>query len=374
MVRKSAFCFVLIIMIALLAGCWDSIDINDKDITMTVAVDYKEGEYFFYTEIPNISGFQNGQNNGSKNQQSLFSVPVGSGKTFIDARKNLDSKLDKPVFLGTTRALVLTERMAKNGITAYMFRMQSLVEYRKAVGIITTREELDTLFDVRPENNDAIGYALEETIETLSSKGTAVYVTSSEILEWLYSQNTGFIIPNFDVRDEHLSLTGYTAFENGEYAGFIKSCEANGILWFLNDRAQMRYIVPIGDNEATVQAKLKKREIVPEYSEGSVSFDISFELDSCIKYLSEDIKLSEEELEEVRRGLQKLVVEDLIFSIRQAKGFGCEYLGLDEKFRIEYPDEYKQLEWRDAFIRSEIRISVRSSIDPGGMMKLEEEE
>lgn len=367
---------MLFAALIILPGCWDAIDINNRDIPTCIGIDKKSGEYYFYSEIPDITGAkktsdgEQGSDSGSE-----ISVVYGKGFTFVDARENLDNKLDKTYFLGAIRAIVLTDNFLKDGVEPYFHRLQSLSQSRKAIKVISTVETLDDLFKVDPENNTSVGYALDETIETLSNKGIALTITSSEILEYLYSMNPCFIIPNFDIRGGNLALTGYSVMYDGCYKGFIEFEETNGVLFFLKDNAKIMYIVPFGDNKATVEAKLKKKDIEPMLDGDKISFDVTFEMSSQIKYLDSSLKLSKNDIEEIKKNLQEIILADLVFSVEQAKHeFECEYLGFANAFRIAYPNDYKELEWSEAFLESHISISVSTKLDTGGIIKLEEDD
>lgn len=372
MVRKFIIVLILIIALVAVSGCWDATDINKKDISTLIGIDYKAGDYYFYSEIPDITGQKKTEGEKEEEFSSEFSIVSGKGKTFVEARESLGNKLDKTYFLGTTRAVVCTNNMLKNGMAPYMYRLQSAAEFRNAVKVISTFESLDKLFKVDPENNVSVGYAIEETIDTLSKKGIAVSYTSSQVLEWLYSHNPCYIIPNFEVQGELLTFTGYSVLYDGYYRGFIKFEESNGVIWLLSNNTKIVYNVPYGDNgEATVEVELKKRKMKPTLDENGISFKVVLETKSRIRYLNQKNKLSKSEIEEIKRNLQTQILEDLTFSIRQAgQEFGCEYLGFDDAFRIAYPNDYNELDWSDAFMKSNIEISVSTVLNDNGEIRI----
>lgn len=377
MVRKFILGLISIAALVVMAGCWDATDINKKDISTLIGVDYKAGDYYFYTEIPDISGQKQQKDNGEKEEgsSSKFSIVVGKGETFIEAREHLDNKLDKTYFLGTIRAVVCTNNMLREGMAPYMYRLQSAAEFRNAVKVISTFESLDKLFRVDPENNVSVGYALEETIDTLSKKGIAVTFTSSQILEWLYSQNPCYIIPNFKVEDDYLSFDGYSVLYDGYYKGFIEFEESSGLLWMLSNNTKIMYNVPYGDGgEASVEAELKKRNIEPKLEGGKISFKVTIETKSRIRYLNQKERLEEAEIKEIEKNLQVQILDDLVFSISQAgQEFKCEYLGFDDAFRIAYPNEYKELDWSQAFMNSDIEVRVGTDLNPNDVIKTDKD-
>lgn len=375
MVRKFILVLILLVGLVLLSGCWDATDINKKDISTLIGIDYKAGDYYFYSEIPDISGQKKAEGDKEDEGSSEFSIVKGQGKDFIDARESLDNKLDKAYFLGTIRAVVFHNNVLKEGMAPYMYRLQSAAEFRNAVKVISSFGSLDELFNVDPENNVSVGYAIEETIDTLSKKGMAVTYTSSQVLEWLYSHNPCYIMPNFEVRDELLAFTGYSVLYDGYYRGFIEFEETNGVIWMLSNNTKIAYNVPYGDNgEAAVEATLKKRKIEPNKDEDGISFKVVLETKSRIRYLNQKARLSKSEIGEVKKNLEALILEDLTFSIRRAgQEFGCEYLGFDDAFRIAYPNDYKELDWSDAFMKSNIEVSVSTELNPNDVIKTDKD-
>ena len=358
-----------------LSGCWDAADINNKDIATCVAVDKEDDEYYFYAEIPDITGTKKTSGGDQGSESDELSTVFGKGTTFVDARENLNNKLDKTYFLGAIRTFVLTDDLLKDGINTYFYRLQSISDFRKAIKVVSTFETVNDLFRVDPENNTSVGYALEETNETLRNKGIALTITSSDVLEFLYSPNPCFIIPNFDIRDGNLALTGYSVIYDGYFRGFIEFEETNGVLWMLSSNTKITYIVPYGDGgEAAVEAQFKKRQIEPMLEGDKISFKVVLETKSSIKYLNQKNKLSESEIKEVKENLQSQILDDLAFSIGQAgQEFGCEYLGFDDSFRIAYPNEYKELDWSDAFMNSDIEVSVSTDLNPSNVIKTEKD-
>lgn len=362
--KKIVTLMLMIIIVVSLTGCWDSKDINEKRIATAVIVDKIDKDFYFYIECPDL---KQAEQTSNEEKESQFILIHGKGETFIEARADLDNKLGKPTFLGSVRTLVFTNDMAKHGFTEYIHRLQNMVVYRKAIGIVTTSTKVDDLST--SENDEAIGYAIEEIIETLTSSGQAVKITTSQILELFYCKNICFIIPNIDIKNQHLALTGYTVIVKGKYRGFIPIKESNGLVFFLNDKAEFKYIVPFGENEATVNVQIKKRTITPYYSDDIVILNAEFTFESIVKNLDRDVPFDEEASLEVKENLQKLILDDLYNTVYQSKHkFGCEYLDFDEPFRIRYPNEYEEMDWTEEYLNATVHISVKTSLDPGGMM------
>lgn len=107
---KTVVFTILIIMG--ITGCWDSTDINKKDITMGVGVGKKDEEFIFYNEIANLVSENEDENN--------YKVIQERGKTFTEARDTIDAKVSNPIFLGAAKILIFSTSLTKDNIELYM--------------------------------------------------------------------------------------------------------------------------------------------------------------------------------------------------------------------------------------------------------------
>ncbi len=367
---KIIKCFIPILFILFtMTGCWDAEDINDKDIIITVVVGQEGENKAFFIEIVNLTVQQDSGGEDGGSGSNKFSVVKSRGKTYSEARENLDIKLDHKTYLGAAQILIFTQEMAKEGIEAYMYRLRELPDYRKTLSIVTTGENPDKLLSTQPENEASAGFAIASTLRTLAEEGLAYEIRTSEILESLSSQYNCFVIPNFSIEDDHIALTDYTIFHHDTAIGLIPYEEAKGLVYLLNDRADRIYTVPLKDNLVTVRAKLKKKDIKAKYTNGEISFTATISIDGIVMYPHKKIFLDEANLAIVEENLKKTILDDVNLTIQQAqKEYACDYLDFNNAFRITYPQKFKELKvhWCEAFSKAEIVTDVKLTLDPGG--------
>ena len=169
--NKWTLLVLMLTAVCLSSGCWDAKDINDKTLVTFVITDRQEEELVFYSEVPNLETGMQQQGAGGTVK---FSIMSSRGRTYAEARRHMDAKMDKPVFLGTVRTLVITDRLAKYNMEEYMNRMQNMADYRKTLKVVTTHEKPGDLLSVQPENNVSIGKSVEDTIDSLLDAGKIV--------------------------------------------------------------------------------------------------------------------------------------------------------------------------------------------------------
>ncbi len=362
--KKVFVCCISIFIILTTASCWDSMDIDSKALISLVITDKQDDEFVFYVEVPNLEISQTPEGGSGKEQ---YSVVNGRGKNYMEARQELDSKMDKLLFLGTVGSLVLTKNLITHGLEEYMLRLQNTVDYRKALNIVTTFEKPEDLLSPEPENNISIGYSIQDTLNTLSDLDLIITYTTSDILDFMHSDYC-FILPNIDLKEGRLAINGYTIIHENKYLNFIPLNKSKGVLFILEDKATTRYVVPFDKYEATVEVRMKKRKIRPNYLINNISYELDFTFNSKLIYLNKDITLDKTMLEEIKKNLEELILKDISEAIKNSKSLQCDYLGFKEQFRIRYPNEVKTINWEPTYKQAQFDISIKTSLNPGGMI------
>jgi len=363
--RNTVF-ILLLIMTLLFTACWDALDINAKDLTTAVVVDKIGEDYAFIVEVANLAPKKTNGEKGESEDEN-YSIVDSKGKTFADARANLDNKLDKPIFLGTVRMLVLTENMAKEGVGEYLYRLRNLYEYRKALNIVTTSSDPENLLELQKGSPVSAGHTIEDILNKLYKTGNTIETSASDALEKLSSEHTCFLLPDINIIGEAIALTGYSVIHDSYYIDQIPITETKGINFILNDKVECIYVVPFKDHRATVDVELKKKKITPFYKNKKISFRTEFELDGLVKYLDINDGFDEESQREVEKNLKQMIEKDINSAIlKSQKEIECDYLDFDEVFRIKFPNEYEKMDWYKAYLDSYIEVNIELELDPGG--------
>lgn len=356
---------LLIIIVFTLTGCWDAVDINKKDLVTTVIIGKSGEDYTFHLEIGNSSAV--GSREDGEAEPKNFIVVDSSGETLADTREDLELKLCKPLYLGTVYILVVTRDLVKEGIGEYMYRLRNMKEYRKALNLVITSEDPNELLEINSGREASVGLIMENTLAKLKEKGQCIENCVSVIFEKLSSQYVCFLIPNINLSDDAVDLTGYTIIHDSHYNGEISIKDTKGLTYIMNKKVQWMYVVPFGENYATVEVKLKKKSIKPFLENGEISFNANFEFESIVKYLNINDGLTKDLEEEVKKNLHDMILYDIKLAIEQSQNeFRCDYLGFYEVFRISYPNEFKEMDWSNEYLDSDINIAVNVKLDPGG--------
>jgi len=247
-----------------LTGCWDSTDIEDKNIVTAVIFDVKDEKYRFFAEVADIASNANNNIDASQSSSSYeksgFTFVQAQGKDLIESRANLDLQMDKPIYLDAVRTLILTERGAKEDLKEYMFRLKADVEYRQKVKVFITREEPEALTRSRTENDVSFGFSVDNMLDQLIDNGQAFSRSSARYIENILGRS-GFCIPCVDLENRSTILSGYFVVGyDGDLRGFIPANETRGLVIMKADHAKQNYVVPFGDNTATIRVEIESAD------------------------------------------------------------------------------------------------------------------
>jgi len=368
---------VLAILGLLLCGCTDALDINKKFIVTTVAADKVGDEFWFFVEAANIqAGSAGTSGSGAPPMGSKYFFVKGHGKTFTEARHDVDRQLDQPIYLGGVRTLLLTERFANDDddMVQYLYRVRADESYRKKVITVVTRDDLEEMFTAVNERNISVGYSAEYTITSLEQVGEAFSRTTARLIENLSSRYCGILVPCIGLKDQAIYLAGYSVINGSDAVGFIPLEESVGVNILKKEEARSYFDVPFEDMVFMIKAILGTKVITPYYQNNDISFLFSLDFKATVEYGNKrtPYHLDQSALMEMRETLKQIILEKLLMAVDQSQNlFRTDYLQMDDAFRIKYPQVFEQLDWEAAFQDAQVYFDIKVDLSVSPSMDYE---
>ncbi len=364
---KKLFKILFIVFVLCLAttGCWDALDINDRNVITAVLVDKTDYGFAFYVEIPPFSKTTKA---GEASQVNKPSIIKSEGRDYVEARKNLDRAMDKPIFLGAVQSVLLTDRLATFDIEEYLNRLRELNEYRKTVHVVVTTEDPEKLLSDVPENAASAGFAIEATLTSLVNTGQIEHVSLVDILNILSSAYKHYILPTIALVNGEPAVTGFTVFSGGMKTGFIPIADGDSIVLQSPD-AKILYAVPYDDTHATVEVRLSRKKIAPHFSEENISFDIGLTFEAILLYPEKGKPITDSDEEMIGATLQAMLEHDFKEMFQKSQDmYRYDCYVLHEPFRITYPDEYKKMDWASEYQKATANINITVNLTDTDML------
>ena len=358
--KKFFLVLIAIFSLFLLSGCWDARDINEKLIITTIAFDINNDEILFYLEIANI---ESGNSDANESGGSKYIVVKGKGKTLPEVRDNLETKLDKHLYLSGVWALIFTKDFAQKYFVEYLYRFRVDETYRKKGITVITEENPEKLFENAHKNNISVGLIIDGIVKTLDELGKTVKKSTILLLENISCSYTGILLPCIGLEDEKISMVGYSVINDSKVIGFLPADESIGTMLLRANKPKFIFIVPYNDINFTIEVLVKKRIIKPVYNEGKIIYNIIMKFRAELMYGDKKTPYNfDENIEkEVTNILTTILNDHINNAITKAQNdFACDYLQFNEFFRIKYPNKFKELNWNNEFknISSNIEMKV----------------
>jgi len=133
-IRSSIAILYVLFLISVLTGCYDSHEIEDLAYVIAIGIDEAEGDNFsltFQTAVPQAITGGGGEG-----------TDITSYKTdnFLSGFKKSGQYLSRNIDLSHTKVIVVSEDIAKNGITAFINGLQQEMKIRQDINIIVAAE------------------------------------------------------------------------------------------------------------------------------------------------------------------------------------------------------------------------------------------
>ncbi|MEA4897531.1 MAG: Ger(x)C family spore germination protein [Christensenellaceae bacterium] len=363
---------MLLLLVFLLTGCWDAADVSSLDLSTMAILDRKGDELSITLEIAKItpvSGAGEGGGSGGKKQTYL----TGAGKDLAEARHALDMQMDNPVFLGTVRALVLTERAAANDLAEYLFRLRENQGYRQKVNISIIQGDPQALTEAENETDQPIGFVIDDTIHTGQANCHTCAVTTEKYINDILSKR-GFVIQHIGLVGKQIKLDGYSVFRDAKLVGFIPMESSSGLSYMLSNQPTWVYRLPGDGGFITSEVKLGQRDIKPFYRDGQVSFRVQLTFKATIQYKTDVslFPLNGQNIQQYADDLNQVLAQEVRAAIEQSQNqFHSDYLEFGEAFRLAYPDEFERMDWSAEYLKAAIETNISIDISVSDKIDIE---
>lgn len=364
MFKRIIKLLLTIMLLVSLYGCWDSIGIPEKNIVTVVIVDKTETGFAFYVEIPLLGGKQEDSGGGSSKQSYYLKA---EGKTFTEARYNLDAKSNRPIYLGAVQSVILTQRMADYGIEEYLYRLRRTPDYRKTIKIVVTAEEPEKVLNANTENDKILGFSIEDLIQSSMNLGQIISFSLTDILEIINSPNKSFFVPVIDVINNEIHISGYAIFHDNKTIGFLPIEDSKGLIIVNSDKPIGREAIKYQDNQYTIEVRFPKRKNNVKLVNGQIEYTLDYRCKATLLYMEKYQTITQEIMDGIAIELDKYIEKLLSDGINTSqKQFECDYFKFYTYYRIKYPDQAKKTDWEKEFSNVKFNIDVKVDLKMSG--------
>lgn len=222
---------ILLVLILLLTGCSDYVEINDLLIIGGIIIDYKDDNYILTTELISTD-----KNNSTK-------VITTTSTTIEEALSKISTMSNKDLFLSHMKVLILTKDAIKNDTEIFDYFLRSSKSKMNFYVYIIDDDIKDKIFNIK--NNDT---PTSLYIEKMMKFNDKIYSSSTPLsfIDLIYKKYEKGIIPIYpklnikkNNNEEVIYLDGLVILNNDKEI-------------ILNDTESIYYNILISDVDKTI--------------------------------------------------------------------------------------------------------------------------
>ena len=390
----------------LLTGCWDNVEIQERGYVFSVAIDkaypipkgfddnrehkaekkleefnwqHGEPQYAFTLNLPIFSASKQaatGEAGGGATEPSWDITLLGN--SFLEVSRHFATRMNFEPFYEHLQAIVISEEVAREGITKPLDFFLRNYEMRRRTRIFVSVGEAKQILDVQPRIETFPALYLIDIPENAEITTKIVHVTDlGEVSENIH-QGSNFILPQITATEDEMQSRGAAVFKQNHMVGWIDGNRLKYTQWIRNLVRGGELVIknPQNPEELIAVEILRARtKVRPIVKEGMVNMKIdvsgTFNIDEIFSELHtsafEDafIKNMEKELAQYL----KTQMQDTIRHVQ--KELRADIFFFDLQMRRYEPKLWKEIEdqWEDIFVNMDPEINVKVRIKQVGTMK-----
>ncbi|MGN7471327.1 Ger(x)C family spore germination protein [Brevibacillus sp. SAFN-007a] len=370
---------VLGVCVALLTGCWDRRELEERTSVLAIAVDMVEGEekelYRLTVQIPipiKIAGSSGQGGGGNADAVKIMSV---TGRTILDANNNLQSRLNQKLFLGHTRVLAVSEEVARKGIGDIMDSFRREPQIRRLMWPIVVKGEAATLLKIKPQLAQIPVVFLMDLIENGAKMGTIPDQTLGDYFNQTSNKTMQAFLNYVQASATEVRWRGVAVFRGHKMVGTLNEVQSWSFLQLRNEERGGDVVIPLPNTEngyVTFRPHFVKTrlELKSSKSKGVHAATFFCELQGDIVELTVNTKMSPEAFIQNMQRLIKKEMDDrakkLIYQLQ--KEYNSDILKLGLALRAHhYRDYWETHDWVKDFKQFPIGVDYTIKIRRLGM-------
>lgn len=375
---KKTILILLILSMIFTTACWDMIELEDRLLPYSVAIDLsrqdtaevEEKKFFICFSYPNINAL--GKN---PTQDSLTYIVNSNANSIFEATNEISSRVHNPIFLKHLNVVLMSEEVFSDEehLRQILDGLKRDFIINKMINILVTKESAHGVLAKKLESKR------QETIEGLlttllnnEQKSTSFTpITLKEFIQYMDHQRVA-IVP-LAIPEPEIALEGGGLFKDYQFVGYIDKDENRNIAILTNKAYNEDLDFEYDGVDLSLQlSEIKARKKLVKDQE-TLQINYTIEMDGQIhQYIIDENKRIDtiEIIEDIEKSVSEVVKESFVTTIERLQSeLNADVLGILEYLYKFHPKIHKEVEedWDNIFPYINIDVDVKINIRRRGL-------
>lgn len=385
-------CLILFICLFLITGCHNYNELEDLSICTAIAIDLEDDKYKVTYMIANSKKSDVSSKEGEA-QTILYS---GTGDSIDEAIQEISLISPKVLYIGHLSVMVISDEVAKKGISNILDYLLRNQESRKKFDIVLTQETkaIDVIkilspLENFPSKNILSNLDSSEQIQSLSNltdfnnfvgtileEGVNPFLSSISVIG---DPEKGSKLDSLEktTADTYLKVNTIGLFKDNKLVAFANKDETLGSNFLRNYVSKALLTIPCEDNYINFDIDESKTDIKVKY-EDDISVDIKVTTRAAINEVNCPIDLKNTKaMNELEKKVSDKITSIIDKSITLAQKNKTDIFGFGNRIYRKNPKKWKEImnTWNDEiFPNLDYKIDVKFEVIGTGSLNQSIEE
>ncbi|SFD76165.1 spore germination protein KC [Paenibacillus catalpae] len=377
---RTLKCTFLFLVMFIVSGCWDRMEINDLAFVTGTALDLTEdGKLLCTLQIAIPGPKEGGGSSGGSGHMGNFYVITATGKNGTEIHRSLQKKSSRRLFFSHRSVVLISERLAKQGIHDALLdvfthdprnRLKTylvLVKGGEARNILELKYPLKQVpieaVNEMQISGDDLAVTLRDFFIMNQSEGIQPVLGAVELGDHLKDPN-----------EQIFKFAGTGVLKDLKLAGILDENETLAMMW-VTDKLKFGRIttkLPKDNGEVGMMLNHTDSKIKTKIERNSIKFKILLEGTGVIEENNSTLDIDDpEQLKIIKKALEETVedrVQQLLFKFQ--KKYKVDSVGFGQEIYKNNPGKWRQLrnQWDTQFQEASISVDVNLTINGAGMV------
>lgn len=360
---KKFVCIIhLLVISALISGCWNYREIEKLSIVSGIAIDKIEDKYLVTTETVEIKGGRD-----TKISTKLLS---SEGISIFDAVRNSIKLTGKKLYFSHAKVLIISNDIAKEGLIPVIDWVNRDTEPRYTMNVLISKEKTaKEILQAENKTSEIYSFELHDVLNAEKGLSYAPSVEEWNFVTDISGNGISAILPTVNMAQNKIpEIEGTGVFKKDKLFGYLDGKETEALLFIKNKiKGGLLTQREISNNSYTnISLEILKNEtkLKPSYSDGKITIDITTKTDVVIgENGGTDDFIGEEGRKKLKNDFENHLetqIKNLVKKVQE--DYDSDIFGFGKAVRINMPELWKKIElqWEQVFRR--VDVDVRSTI------------
>ncbi|WP_017378941.1 Ger(x)C family spore germination protein [Paenisporosarcina sp. TG-14] len=380
--QKKALMLISMITLIMVSGCWNRVELNEIALSLAMGLDKKGDQITVYHQIVNPSALL--EEGGSLAPVTLYQE---TGNTIQEANRKMTKKSTRKIFLNQIKILIVSEELAKEGLTEALDHVYRDHDFRKDFFVVVTKDtEVADILKVLTKIDPIPATKMISSLENSANVwGSTTPITIDQLMADIISNGKEAALTGIEVNGNPeqgetrndletiqpsalIAYSGIAVFKKDKLVGWLNEEESKGYN-FTQGKIKSTAVVfpcPSGENDITVEVFHNQADMKFKLENDQPKIDVKIALEGTVTDVECDIDLMKTEtINEIEKLTEKEIKKSIAATIQTAQEkYNSDIFGFGDVINRTNPKYWGKIEgdWEKVFQDLQVNIEMEAKI------------